>query len=193
MLSTQYAAVIAPYKGAHSPVVSARMLRNDGATGAMAVEVKFKNRADYIISTKDSSEGHYGPVTMSGHFGFVSVDGRGKVLQAYLLNGTALKAAQTEIVHKEPSTKTAVSAVEATRVLFATPLDPAIPATARYMLAPGPPPIREGMPRLQTGFGLNEITRDHAVPRDYPVVSCREVTLLHSRLSNSSAWWQKRD
>jgi len=84
-LRSDYAAIMVPYQGETSPVRSARLLELEDETEALAVVVELADRTDYIISCPDEDEHHYGPVTMSGHFGFVSLSRDEGVLQAYLL------------------------------------------------------------------------------------------------------------
>ena len=189
-LATVYATLIVPYKGKKTPVVSSRLLANDRKSGAVAVEVKFLNRTDYIISAKDYIKRSYGPITMSGHFGFISVGNNGEILQAYLLNGTLLQKGDTRIILPEPSTKAGVSSVKGNTIFFSKPLEAGLLPSAKYILSCGPCPIRDGMDRLQTGFEVEEITPEHAVVRDYPLQDCREATILHSAWTNPSPWWE---
>ena len=94
-LASQYAAVIVPYKTGNSPLLSARLLADDPHAGVLAIEVKLPDRTDYIISTKDQKERHFGPVTAAAQFAFVSVNDQG--VQGYLLNGTELICDNLEI------------------------------------------------------------------------------------------------
>ena len=61
-------------------MVGAQLLENDQDCGALAVEVKLTGRTDYIISAMDQKERQFGPVTVAGQFGFVSVDDQGKAV-----------------------------------------------------------------------------------------------------------------
>ena len=193
MLGTQYASVVVPYKSASSPVLSARLLVNNEETGVMAVEVKFKDRTDFIISTKDQQERTYGPVTLSGNFGFASLDNKEKVIQSYLLNGTLLESGETRLTLPEANTRAAVSGVSGSKITFAGTLAPELLTSAKYILAGGPLPEQEkrekGIPPLQTGYEIEKITEKSVAVRDYPVVACKEVTLLHSGWTNRKKWW----
>ena len=70
-LTSNYAAVMVPYRSARPPVRSARLLEVDDDRDALAAVVELDGRTDYIISSLDQSRRQYGPVAMTGHFGFV--------------------------------------------------------------------------------------------------------------------------
>jgi len=193
-LATQYAAVIVPYQGAEAPVIAARLLGNDHETGAIAVEVQFADRTDYIISTKDQQQRQYGPVSVTGQFAFVSVDADGRAFQAYLLNGTNLTCGELQINVPEPSTTLRVRSVSDRTYHLAEPLPPGLAVSGSYLLACGPEPRAElveqwvsremdpaDVPRPQTGFEVETTTPDSITVRDYPVIACDEVTLLNSK------------
>ena len=61
-VASDYASVMVPYKGAASPVESVRLLY--AQDGALAVEISFADRTDYIISTSDDIERTCGPITL---------------------------------------------------------------------------------------------------------------------------------
>ncbi len=188
-VATQYASVIIPYKGDKSPVISARLLANDKETGVMAVEVRFEGRTDYIISAKDCVKRSYGPVALAGHFGFVSVDDNGEALQSYLIKGISIEAGKTLVSLPEATTKVPVSSVSGRTVYFSNTLGPGLLKTAGYIISEGPPPIREGIPRLKTGFEIEALTGNSLTVRDYPVVECRDIRILHSGWTNKNRWW----
>ncbi|MFP3904188.1 MAG: heparinase II/III family protein, partial [Armatimonadota bacterium] len=87
--TSRYAALMVPYESETSPIHSARIITDEPE--ALALEVKREGATDYIISALDNTERSYGPVTMTGWFGYVSVDGEGRVTRAYLLAGTDLQ------------------------------------------------------------------------------------------------------
>ena len=179
-LATQYAAVIVPYKSDASPVLSARLLANDYETGAMAVEVRFADRTDYICSTMDLDEHVFGPVTVTGQFAVVSLDTAGHALQAYLLNGTVLRCGQTELSLSAPSTTLPVASVSERTFHLAEPLPTGMAPAGTYLLADGAMPLAEGQPRPRTGFEIESATENSITVRDYPPIPCDEVTILHS-------------
>ncbi len=180
-LTTQYAAVMVPYMTEKSPVVSARLLENDCRTGAMAVEVRFENRTDYIISTRDQQLRTYGPVTAAGQFALVSVDNQGRILQAYLLAGTELACGQTKITLADPQTTLRVASVSDRTFHLTEPLLTDTASGGTYLLANGPTPLRKNLPRPRTGFEIEAATANSITVRDYPVFNCDEVTILHSK------------
>lgn len=193
-LATQYAAVIMPYRGAASPVIAARLLENDHAAGAIAIEVKFAHRTDYIISTLDQQQRHYGPVSVSGQFAFVSVDAQGRALQGYLLNGTNLECGELQIQLPEPNTTLRVRSVSDRTYYLAEPLPRGLTVNGSHLLGYGPEPHARlveqwvasemdpaAVPRPQTGFEIETTSADSITVRDYPVIECDEITLLHSK------------
>ena len=170
-LATQYAAVIVPYRTPASPVIAARLLVNDRDTGAIAIEVKFGERTDYIISSRDQEQREYGPVTVTGQFAFVSVDGRGRVVQAYLLNGSSLECGKTQLSLAAPNTTLKVRSTADRTFHLAEPVPPTLAASGSYLLAGEAP---------RTGFEMESTTADSITVRDYPVIACDEVTVLHA-------------
>ncbi len=179
-LASRYAAVIVPYTSETTPVVSARLLVDDAESGAMAVEVRFAERTDYLISAKDSQLREYGPVTAAGEFAFVSVDEAGQVLQAYLLAGTLLEHGDTRIELAEATTRLRVDSVAERTFHLAEPLTERLGATARFVLADGPTPLDGETPRPRTGFDVEAVSPNTITVRDYPVQPSDEVTLLHA-------------
>ncbi len=170
-LATQYAAVMVPYTTTASPVIGARLLVNDGDTGAMAIEVEFSGRTDYIISSMDQQQRSCGPVTVTGQFAFVSVDAEGRVVQAYLLNGSSLECEEMQLDLARPNTTLQVRSTADRTFHLAEPLPPGLAASGSYLLAGEAP---------RTGFEIESTTADSITVRDYPVIACDEVTILHA-------------
>jgi len=170
-----------PYQTLTSPVISARLLANDEKTGAMAIEVRFADRTDYILSTEDQTMRSYGPMKAAGRFALVSLDHKGQVVQAYLLAGTELECGDTKISVPTPSTRLKVKGVSGRTYHLAEPLPPGLVQKSDYLLARGPEPLDRGLPRPQTGFEIASVTRDAITVRDYPLVECDEITLLHGK------------
>ena len=179
-LATQYAAVIVPYVADDSPVMSARLLESDYESGAMAVEVRFADRTDYIISARDQQQRQYGPVTVAGEFAFVSVDDAGRVTQAYLLAGTHLQYGETVVKLPRAITNLQVASVSDRTFRLADPLLAESAETAWYVLCDGPPALQEGNSPPRTGFEVEATTADSITVRDYPVPECDELLLLHA-------------
>jgi len=158
--ASQYAALMVPYGSDKCPILSARLLANDLATGAMAVEVKLADRTDYILSHLDHEPRRHGPVALAGHFGFVSVGPDGKVLQAYLLDGTQLRCGDTDLTLPRPSVPLKVQSVEGRTFRLAEPLPPAVARKGRYLLAG------------RTGYEIESTTERSITVRDYPAIEC---------------------
>ena len=181
-LTTQYAAVIVPYRGSASPVRSARLLANDLGSGAVAVEVRFADRTDIVISAPDQVSRQYGPVTAAGAFAFVSLDGQGRAVRGYLLNGTSLRCGDLEISLHEAATTLPVRAVSDRTIHLAAPVPEGLAAPGTHLLAQGPARHYENTqtPYPVTGFEVESRTGDTITIRDYPPCKCAEITLLNS-------------
>ena len=171
--ASQYAALMVPYTGDKCPVLSARLLANDLATGTIAVEVKLVDRTDIIISHLDQRERRHGPVLLRGHFGFASVGADGKVLQAYVLNGTRLRCGDAELAVAQPNTRLNITSVEGRTFRLAEPLPADRPSPGTYLLA------------AKTGYEIESATADSITVRDYPATPCKQITILN-------AAWSKR-
>ncbi|MBI3946773.1 MAG: heparinase II/III family protein [Armatimonadetes bacterium] len=184
-LATQYAAVIVPYKGAESPVLSARLLANDPESGVLAVEARFADRTDYIISAKDQQRRQFGPLTISGEFAFLSADGQGQATEGYLLNGTLLECGDFRITLPEPNRTLKVRSVSDRTIHLAEPLPAGVVAPGSYLLAPGGQLRAEDAPPPQTGFEVESTTADSITVRDYPPRPCEEVVALNSRWASA--------
>lgn len=179
-LAAAYAALMVPYQGGASPVLSAHLLANDPRTGVIAVEVRFADRTDYIISTPDQEEREIGPITLAGRFAFVSVDAAGRMTEGYLLAGTHLEHGDTTLNLEHPTTTLQVASVSGSTYRLAEPLPADIAAGATYLLAAGPPAMADDTPGPRTGFEIQSAGTDTITVRDYPVHECDQVTILHS-------------
>jgi hypothetical protein len=181
-LTTQYAAVIVPYRGPASPVRSARLLMNDPASGVVAVEVRFDARTDILISTPDQVSRQYGPVTAAGAFAFASLDGQGRAVRSYLLNGASLRCGDLEISLPEATTALPVRSVSDRTIHLSAPAPEGLAAPGSYLLAQGPARrYQEAQtPCPVTGFEVESRSVDAITVRDYPPFDCAEITLLNS-------------
>ena len=164
---SHFAAVMVPYAGAASPVRSARLLAYDARSGAMAVAVTLADRTDYILSAPNYAERQYGPVTMAGRFGFLSVDTASRPLKAYLLDGTRLE--YEDLVCKIPRGRNTISvqAAEGRMYTLARPLPDNAHKVTDFLLANG------------TGHDIESIHNNTIRVRDYPATKGDAVTLLH--------------
>lgn len=178
--ATEYAAVIAAYESAPSPVVAAHRLAAESG-GAMAVEVQLDGRTDYIISAQDHHERQFGPVRVAGRFAFVSVDDQGRALEGYLLGGTRLTCGALDMRLPEPSTTLEVRSVSERTYHLAKPAPPGVAVPGSYLLAAGAVPLSDKAPRPQTGFEIESATADSITVRDYPVVACEKIEVLRWR------------
>ncbi|MFT5086437.1 MAG: hypothetical protein ACI906_004648 [Candidatus Latescibacterota bacterium] len=166
-LASHYAAVMVPYQGETSPVLATRLLGYDEESGALAVEVSLTDRTDYILSANDYSERNYGPVTMAGHFAFLSVDAGGQPLQAYLLDGTHLSYGDSNWTLPSARTERAISSIEGQTLQLEQPLPDNLP-NADFLLIG------------DTGYDIESIDGATIRVRDYPPVADEVVTLLHA-------------
>ncbi len=172
-LKSHFAVVIAPYKGDASPVKSARIVASDHDSGVIAIAVERENRTDYIISAMDDKTRTYGPITMSGRFGFASVDARGKLCKAYLLDGAELKCDKDGISLKKARIPLRVALIEGRTYHLSDTIPEGQKFTGSYLLADG------------TGYEIESSTKNSITVRDYPAVECKEVIVLNS------AWLDK--
>ncbi|MFC1597179.1 heparinase II/III family protein [Planctomycetota bacterium] len=165
---SQFAALILPYTSEKSPLISARLVENDLATGVMAVEVKLPGRTDTIISTPDNQRRRFGTVTLAGRFGFVSADADANPRQAYLLAGSRLACGDLELNLPSPTLPFAVESVTDRTFHLAEPLPPNLNLAGNYVLA------------ADTGYEVQSTTEDSVTVRDYPAVDCTEISILNS-------------
>jgi hypothetical protein len=181
-LTTQYAAVIVPYKGGASPVQSARLLANEPSTGVVAIEVRFADRTDIVISTLDGESRDYGLVTAAGAFAFVSIDGNGNATQGYLLNGTRLACGKMDLRLEAGSTRLDVASVDGQTIRLTAPVPKGLGEPGTYLLVQGPARRykEHNTPHPVTGFEIEASDGSEITVRDYPVPDCREVILLNS-------------
>lgn len=181
-LATQYSAVIVPYKTAVSPVVSARMLENDPDSGVLAIEVRLAGRTDIIISTLDQQQRDYGAVSAAGEFSFVSIDGKGRTTQGYLLNGTHLECRDLKIELAKPNVTLKVQSVE-DRTFHLAEGQPQGVSVGSYILVEEPPTSfgRKNKARPISGFEIESTTANSITVRDYPAVKCEKITVLNSK------------
>ena len=168
-LDSRYAAVMVPYAGADSPVRSARLMVDDARTGAMAVAVEREGDTDYIVSSPGEIPVRCGPVSVTGRFGFASVDAAGRLLRAYLLDGTELRCGGEILRIPEGQTALKVTSVEGRT--FQLTAD-----------APGDRDLR-GTYLLtgDTGYEIEAVSRRSITVRDYPAIACETVRLLNGR------------
>ena len=101
-------------------------------------------------------------------------------MSGYLLAGTRLACGELEISLPAPSTTRKVRSASGRTFHLAARLPPGAAAAGGYLLADGPVPRSDKAPRPRTGFEIESATADSITVRDYPVVACDEVEVLHS-------------
>ena len=103
-----------------------------------------------------------------GQFGFVSRDASGEARRAYLLAGTQLHCGDMELALDTATTRLAVRSVE-DRTFHLVDISPNGLATpGEYVLADG------------TGYEIQSVGERTITVRDYPIIECDEITLLHA-------------
>lgn len=162
-LASRYAGVIAPYAGNPSPVRAAHLLRDD--PDVLAIAVEREGATDYIVSALNNTCHDIGPISLTGHFAFASVDAGGNLLRACLIDGTELHCGGHTLTLPQGRTECRVASVENRTYHLAEPLS-ALPGA--FLLA------------ADTGYDIESTTPNTITVRDYPAVDCRTVTLLHS-------------
>ncbi len=167
VVASRYAAVMAPYEGGASPILSARLLVDDADNGVVGVAVERQGGTDYILSSLEGRECQCGPMRLVGRFAFASVDAQGQTLRSYLLDGTLLQCGDVRLELAQSRTALAVDAVEGRTFHLAesAPTDREI--VGAYLLA------------NQTGFEIEAVGPQTLTVRDYPAVECDEVVVLN--------------
>jgi hypothetical protein len=169
--ASQYVAAIVPYAGGESPILSARLLEDDLETGTVAVQIQLADRIDTIVSSPNGETLDIDSVSMCGLFGFVSRDISGRPRQAYLLAGTRLHCGDVELTLDAAATQLNVASSEGRTFHLDAPLPEGAAVPGRYVLAGG------------TGYEIQSVGDRTITVRDYPVVGCDEITLLHDASS----------
>ena len=169
-VTSDYVAIMAPYDSENeSPILSARLLEVEDSGGALVVEVKLADRTDYIISALDGEQREYGPVTMAGQFGFVSLGPGETILQAYLLDGTELSCGATQVTLPQASVALKVDSVAGRSFHLAEAVPADLAADSKAYLLAG-----------TTGYEVESAAGKTIRVRDYPAIECDEVRLLNS-------------
>ena len=168
-LESRYAAVMSPYAGEDSPVRASRLVVDDARTGAMAIAVEREGCTDYIVSSPEGGPVTCGPLSVTGRFGFASVDAAGRLLRAYLLDGTELRCGEEVLRLPEGRTALKVASVagRAFHLTADAPGDRDLKGT--YLLAE------------DTGYEIEAVSGRAITVRDYPAIVCDRITLLNSR------------
>jgi len=173
---SQFAAVMSPYTGGSSPVLSARLIVDDPDNGDMAVAVEREEGTDYLLSSPRGGARQYGPVVMAGRFGFVSVDPKGRLLRAYLLNGAELRFGDQKLALSWARMPLRVASVEGRTFSLKEDIPEDMPPVGAYLLAGG------------TGYEIESAAGRSITVRDYPALACEVVEVLNSRETRRYVW-----
>jgi hypothetical protein len=168
VLSSGFAAVIAPYTGERSPVLSARLIAGGGADSFMAVEVALDGRTDYILSSPGGGTHDCGAAALSGRFGFASLDRAGKLSRAYLLAGTELRTGGKSVKLEKGVIPLETAGVSGRSIALGAPLPKGIDPVGKYILSGG------------TGFEVESAKSSSLTVREYPVKDTKDAVLLNS-------------
>jgi hypothetical protein len=165
-LRSVYSSVMCPYRGEESPVKAIRRLVPEPASDtAAALAVELDDHTDIVISSLDDEPRSYGPVRMSGRFGMVSLDKAGKLLRAYLLDGTELSCGGRDLKLKTARIVRRVLKVEGRKLELDEPL-PGDSAVAGSYLLTG-----------ETGFEIESVEGKVLTVRDYPFEGGKEIVM----------------
>ena len=165
-LRSVYSSVMCPYRGEKPPVKAIRRLIPEPASdSAAALAVELEDHTDVVISSLDDEPRTYGPVRMSGRFGMVSLDKAGKLLCAYLLDGTELSCGDRGLRLKAPRIVRRVVKTEGRKIELDEPL-PADSAVAGAYLLTG-----------ETGFEIESVEGKLLTVRDYPFEGGKEIVI----------------
>ncbi len=171
--TSQYVAILVPYAGETSPVMSARLLENDMKTGTVAVEVQLADRTDTIVSSLDGESHQIGSLVTDGQFGLVSHSASGESKQAYLLAGTRLHWGDVDLTLDTATTELKVESVEGRTFHLVDVLPDGLVRSGGYVLAGG------------TGYEIESAGERTVTVRDYPVIATGEITVLHAASKGS--------
>lgn len=166
-LDSRFVAVLSGYQDT-SPVLECRLLDVEEGGDAIAVSVRTADRTDILISCMEDGERTYGPVSMQGQFGFVSLSAEKQVLDACLVAGTGLTCGESRIALKESKTALKVDRVEGRTFYLRDKRPPHACEPGSILLA------------QDTGFEIEASGKRWIRVRDYPAMACDEVVLLHS-------------
>jgi len=134
-------------------------------SGAVAVVVEMADRTDWIISALDDEPRSYGPITMSGRFGFVSFSADGSVRAMYLNEGTSLTVGDEAIELPEARVTRRVASVDGTTMTLAEPLPETIVGAGAYVNGGG------------TGWEIARAEGSTVEVREYPLIPMEDVTI----------------
>jgi hypothetical protein len=173
-LRSVYTAVMCPYRSEKAPIRFIRRLTPEPRSEeAVALAVELDDHTDIIISSLDDEPRTYGPVRMSGRFGMVSLDKAGKLLRAYLLDGTELSCGERGLKLNSSRIVRRIVKTEGRKI----ELDEPLPADS--VVAGLPPFSSAGVCLLtgETGFEIESVEGKVLTVRDYPFEGGEEIVI----------------
>jgi hypothetical protein len=174
-LRSVFTAVLAPFTSDAPAIRGIRRIAADPpGEGAVGVAVELADRVEYILCSPDDQPRTFGPVRLTGRFGFAAVDKTGQLRRAYLLEGTELSCGEYRV--------TLQSARVVRRVVKATgtevELDEGLPEGTRcegaYLLSGG------------TGFEIESVEGKTLRVRDFAFVGGEQIAIP------SAAWLEEK-
>lgn len=139
---------------------------DDPETGDVAVAVEREGVTDYILSSPGGGTREYGPVTMTGRFGFASVDGKGNLVRAFLLDGTELRCGGKKVSIPKARMSLRVASVQGRTFSLAEDAPKSALTVGAYLLAGN------------TGWEVESVAERSITVRDYPAMPCERVEAL---------------
>jgi len=164
-LSSVFAAIMSPYTGEASPVLSIDRIQPDGDDQALALVVRFSGHTDYIVSALDDAPKDYGPVHLAGRFGFASLNAAGDLISACLVDGTELSCGDRSLRLSSPRLVRKVVSVGGRTVTLDEPLPTDFAPVGAYLLSNG------------TGFEIESVAGSTLTVRYYPFECGEEIVI----------------
>ncbi|MHB9027775.1 MAG: heparinase II/III domain-containing protein [Candidatus Latescibacterota bacterium] len=167
---SQFVTLSVPYTGDKSPIAGAGLTVHGAskATG-LSVMVSFRDgRKDYIISSPDQTAKKYGPVSMTGAFGYISLDARGNVVHSLLADGTSLQHGNLDLRLPEPHSEFRVASAEGRTFHLEKPVLPGTVKPGAFLLAG------------ETGYEIESVKGAEITVRDYPALACETIRVINT-------------
>jgi len=169
-LRSVYAAVMSPFQGDASPLRTVRLVPAEPQTDqAVAVAIERDGATDYVLSSLDDQPHGFGPIRMTGRFGMATLDGSGRLLRAYLLEGTELSAGGRKLTAPAARLTRKIAKIDDRQIELDEPLPEDAARPGRY--------FQTG----ETGFEIEQVEGRRLTVRSYPFVGGQELTLSASR------------
>jgi len=165
-LRSLYAAVMSPFQGEASPIRTVQLVPAEPQTDhAVAVAIERDGATDYVLSCLDDQPHNFGPLRMTGRFGMATLDASGRLLRAYLLEGTELSAGGRSLTAPTARLTRKITKVDGRQIELDEPLPPDVARPGRYFLTG------------ETGFEIERTEGNRLTIRSYPFVGGAELML----------------